>query len=208
MERTRLVLVRHGQTEFNMMGKVQGHSDSPLTDLGRTQAHRAGRVLAERGITRFLSSDLGRAMQTSAIIESYLGFPAQPDPRLREVCFGTLEGRTWEELDAYFEASNRAGLGTWFTHVPPGGESRAQMQDRAVRSLTSLCVAHPGETILVVSHGGFIGFFFRHVLSMTTEVRAIGFRTQNCAIHEFEWKAEQFHLLTWGESRHLVHLTE
>jgi probable phosphoglycerate mutase len=202
-ESTRLYLVRHGQTEFNASGRVQGHTESALTERGRDEADRTGRALAGRGIQTLYTSDLGRARETAERIAVCLGLPIRNDPRLREVAFGELEGRTWGELDAYFHRAEREGRGDWFTHVPLGGESRAQMQQRAVATLTELSREHQGETLLVVSHGGFIGFFLRHVLSIHSSTRYVGFRTPNCAIHSFEWREDRFHLTTWGERTHL-----
>lgn len=203
---TRLLLVRHGQTTSNMEGRVQGHSESPLTELGVRQARSTAEALVGRGIQRVYSSDLGRAAQTARIIGERIGLEPELDPRLREVCFGELEGRTWGELDAHFSAAEAGGQGDWFTHVPPGhgGESRQQMQRRAVETMEVLCRRHPDETLLVVSHGGFIGFFMRWVLQVQAKERYAGFRTPNCAIHTFEWRDEAFHLLTWAERNHLT----
>jgi len=202
---TRLLLVRHGQTTSNMAGRVQGHSESPLTELGISQAQATAEALEDRDIQWIYTSDLGRAARTASIIGDRIGLTPVSDPKLREVCFGELEGRTWGELDAHFAAAEARGEGDWFTHVPPGpgGESRQQLQRRAVRSLEGLCRLHPDETLLVVSHGGFIGFFMRWVLQVQARERYAGFRTPNCAIHTFDWREEAFHLLTWAERNHL-----
>ncbi|MEM1025518.1 MAG: histidine phosphatase family protein [Myxococcota bacterium] len=202
---TRLLLVRHGQTTSNLAGRVQGHSESDLTELGVAQARSTADALRDRGIERMYSSDLGRAQRTAGIIGARLGLESVLDPRLREVCFGGLEGRTWAELDTHFRDAEARGEGNWFTHVPPGpgGESRQGMQRRAVDTLTSICRRHPEQTVLVVSHGGFIGFFMRWVLGVQSKERYAGFRTPNCAIHTFEWREKAFHLLTWAERAHL-----
>jgi len=132
-----------------------------------------------------------------------LGLAVRLDPRLREMSFGHLEGRTWAELDAFFAESERAGRGDWFTCAPPGGESRAQLTERGWAVTRELAQRHGGTTVAVVSHGGFIGFFLRRVLGLPTRRAYVGFRTRNCAIHTFEYAEGGFHLVTWGEMAHL-----
>ena len=198
-------MVRHGQTTFNAAGRVQGHSESPLTELGIAQAVAVGGALAGRGIRHIYSSDLVRAARTAEAIGRTLELPVKTDRRLREVCFGDLEGQTWEELDTYFARAEEQGRGTWFDVRSPGegGESRKDLQERAIAAVSDLVSRHPGETILVVSHGGFIGFFLRWLLQLRTSERYVGFRTANCAIHAFDHRAGAFHLVTWGERAHL-----
>lgn len=200
---TRLLLIRHGETRFNREGRAQGHSNSDLTARGVAQARACAEALVPRGVARLYASDLSRARQTAQIIGDRLGLSVQLDPRLREMSFGRLEGRTWEELDAYFHEAEATGAGDWFTAVPPGGESRAQLTERGWAVTHEIARQHPDETVAVVSHGGFIGFFLRQVLGLRTDQRYVGFRTHNCAINVFELRADAFHLVTWGEQAHL-----
>jgi len=200
---TRLLLIRHGETHFNREGRAQGHSNSDLTPLGVAQARACAEALADRGVQHLYASDLSRARQTAQIIGDRLGLSVTLDPRLREMSFGRLEGRTWQELDAFFSEAVASGGGDWFTIVPPGGESRAQLSERGWAVTTDLAQRHPDETVAVVSHGGFIGFFLRQVLGLRTDRRYVGFRTRNCAINVFDLDEGSFHLVTWGEQAHL-----
>ena len=203
---TRLLLIRHGETHFNREGRAQGHSNSDLTALGVAQARACAHALSTRGVERLYASDLSRARQTAQIIGDRLGLSVRLDPRLREMSFGRLEGRTWAELEAYFRQVEAAGAGDWFSAVPPGGESRAQLTERGWAVTNEIARSHPNETVALVSHGGFIGFFLRQVLGLRTDQRYVGFRTHNCAINAFELREERFHLVTWGELRHLEDL--
>lgn len=200
---TRLILIRHGETAFNRDGRVQGHSESDLTELGMEQAHAAAEALEGRSVQRLYASDLSRARATAQIIGDRLGLTVQLDRRLREMSFGSLEGRTWSDLDAYFREAEASGRGDWFTATPPGGESRAELTERGWSITTELVLRHPDETVVVVSHGGFIGFFLRRVLGLRTDRPYVGFRTRNCALHTFDFNGDGFHLVTWGESWHL-----
>lgn len=203
MKETKVYLVRHGESRGNLDGRVQGQSESPLTERGRRQADAAGRALDDRGIDLVYCSDLSRAKDSADIMAASLGLSVQVDPRLREVSFGSLEGKTWAELDTYYTAAEARGDGDWYTHRPPGGESRQDLTARVYDTLEDLVKRHEGKTLLVVSHGGFIGFFFRAVLGMPTTPRYIGFRTPNCALHRFDHHGGRFHLVTWGERTHL-----
>jgi probable phosphoglycerate mutase len=200
---TRLFLVRHGESEGNLRGRVQGQSESPLTDRGRAQARAAGRALRNRGIRHVYSSDLERARESAELIDESLGLGFAQDPRLREMCFGQLEGLAWSELDVYYAEAEARGEGDWYTHRPPGGESRAELTERVVDTLSDLVDRHRGETLLLVSHGGFIGFLLRRVLGLPGTPRYVGFRTPNGAIHRFDHRDERFHLVTWAEQVHL-----
>jgi len=153
-----IYLVRHGQTEWNRLGRMQGQFDSPLTERGRDQAVRVGRRLAEERAGGFIEdfemqvSPLGRAWHTAEIICDALGLdPAirRPEPRLREISFGDWDGLTKPEImardAAAFAARERA---KWHT-LPPNGESFAVVAERVADWYADLS---PG-TIIAVCHG-------------------------------------------------------
>ncbi len=98
MESTLIYVVRHGETEWNLIGKQQGHMDSPLTDRGTQQANALAKGLGNRGIEFIYSSDLGRALKTAKLISTSLELPVQTDKRLRERHLGTLQGLTKKEF--------------------------------------------------------------------------------------------------------------
>lgn len=152
-----LFLVRHGQTEFNAAGRWQGQCDSPLTELGRAQAHAVAGILRQRGLdeyTKIVSSPLGRAIQTAKIIANALEVvePVMLDERLKEVGMGSWDGLTDAEIE--FKSPNaRDGLGNneWFFHSSDG-ERFTEMFDRVRAALGDLLLDLRVPKI-VVCHG-------------------------------------------------------
>jgi alpha-ribazole phosphatase len=148
--------VRHGETEWNSLGQFQGHQDVALSEKGRRQAECARERFAGEDIAAFYASDLRRAMETAAVIAAPHGKPVQSVPDLREIDFGFWEGLTFDQIAALYPTE----LAAWFwgpgTLGVPGGESFAQVQERAWAALTGIVARHPGQKVLVVSHGGTI----------------------------------------------------
>ena len=133
-----LILVRHGETDWNAAGRLQGHTDRPLNDYGRTQAKRLADQLAGDGIAAIYASDLSRARETAEILGERLGLPVVVDPDLREKNWGTWEGLTSDErLQVEFE-----------------GETTEEHRERVLRSVRRIAERHPGQRIVVVTHGG------------------------------------------------------
>lgn len=149
-----IYLVRHGQTHFNAEGRMQGHLDSPLTALGRAQASAIGRLLQDligkADGWRLVSSPLGRAQDTAAIISQALGLPVETDRRVIEVSFGQWDGRLRDELAA--EHPDTFGRGGW-QFAAPGGEGVEAVEARVGDWLADL-PPEPGRKVIVVSHGG------------------------------------------------------
>ncbi len=135
---TTLLLVRHGETDWNAEGRLQGQTDRPLNDFGRRQAARLAEELEGEGIAAIWSSDLSRARETAEIVAGRLGLPVRIDTGLREKNWGTWEGLTGEERD----------------RVEFEGESTEAHRDRTLAALRRICELHPHETVLVVTHGG------------------------------------------------------
>jgi broad specificity phosphatase PhoE len=149
---TTLLLARHGETDWNSERRWQGHADQPLNDAGRAQARELAETLAGRSIDAVYASDLSRAHETAEIVASRLGLAVRTDIRLREVDVGDWSGRLWSEIEASDpDAVERwqAGLKGW-----NGGESYEEMGERVVAAVLDLAARHPGETLLVVTHGG------------------------------------------------------
>ena len=146
-----LILVRHGQTAWNLAGRLQGHRDSPLTDLGRRQARDQGERLAPLAPGLLVASPLGRARHTARLIAGRLAVPVEHDAALRERGMGILEGLSWEEIAVEHpaeQARRRADPWGW---RPPGGESFEDLRRRTAPLLDRL-VDRPVERIVVVSH--------------------------------------------------------
>lgn len=150
---TTLLLVRHGETDWNRDGRWQGHSDTHLNDVGREQSDRVAGELD--GVDVVYASDLARARETADIVAARLGLPVRLDERLRERSFGAWEGKTGPEIEAEFRDAHArwlAGDGPGADDAEPFGEFAARVQG----FLADVLVAHPDETVLVVAHGGSI----------------------------------------------------
>ena len=148
---TRLLLVRHAQSEWNANGRWQGWADPPLSDLGRRQSDVAAAALGP--IDAVVASDLGRAVETATIIARILGlWPVVVDPALRERDIGDFTGLTRIEIEARWPGM----VGSFIRTSPPGGETADQVLERALPAIERLAAGHPGQDVLVVSHGGVI----------------------------------------------------
>jgi broad specificity phosphatase PhoE len=153
MEATTILLVRHGETDWNRDRRIQGQSDPPLNDAGREQARALAHRLAGHEIDAVYASDLRRARETAEILAAQLGLPVAVDPELRELDFGRWEGHTVEELEASFPEAfarwTRGGEAVW-----DGGETHAAMAERVRAAVRRLASVHAGGRILLVAHGG------------------------------------------------------
>lgn len=152
MAETTILLVRHGETDSNAEGRIQGQTNTPLNERGRAQAQALADELAGESIAAVYSSDLDRARETAEILAARLDLPVVVDPALRERNFGSWEGRTVDELEARWP-------GAW-ARWREGDEGEGDVEDhlalaaRVRDAIHRLAAAHPGERILVVAHGG------------------------------------------------------
>lgn len=155
----RVTLLRHGQTEYNAEGRMQGHLDTRLTEEGRAQAAAAAPLLAELPFDRVVTSDLTRAHDTATVVAAAVGLPLSADKRLRETHLGEWQGRTVAEI----EHKDPGAIAAWRSDprwAPPGGESRVDVVVRSLPVVEELDLAYaddPGErSVLLVAHGGMI----------------------------------------------------
>ena len=150
---TTLLLVRHGETDWNRDGRWQGHSDTHLNDVGRDQARRVAMELHD--VDLVYSSDLARARETAEIVADVLAVPVRLDARLRERSFGAWEGLTGSEIEAAFADAHAR----WLAREGAGADDAEPFEAfsaRVTSFLTEVLERHPGETVLVVAHGGSI----------------------------------------------------
>ena len=151
--RTRLVLLRHGQTQWNVTGQFQGQADIPLNEVGRRQASLVAPVMAALGPASIYSSDLQRAAATAAPVAEVTGLHVVFDRRLREINVGSWEGLTRElmaEADPEFLPALRAGHDH---RRSPTGETAHEVGSRMRDALAEIAERHHGQTTLVATHG-------------------------------------------------------
>lgn len=147
------MLVRHGATEWNVTKRAQGQADVPLNDLGRRQARHLADLLRRRDIDAVYSSDLQRAVDTIKPLADERGLEVVADPDLREIDQGEWTGLTTDVIrhrwpDLWGPARHHSAR--------PGGESPADVRERALRAVRRAVERHPGGAVVVVSHGGTI----------------------------------------------------
>jgi uncharacterized phosphatase len=169
---TSLYLVRHGETDWNAQRRIQGSTDIPLNSTGRMQAETTGELLARREWDGIYASPLSRAMETARIISAAVGLE-EPSPieAIVERNYGEAEGLNWEEIEHRFPGDTPV----------PGRETHAEVAERVVPALVSLASSRPGESLIVVTHGGVI----RSLIGAVAPEDTYGSIT-NGSIHSFE----------------------
>ena len=159
MTPTRLLLARHGETDWNRVGRWQGHADPPLNETGRRQAAGLADRLAGDGIAAVYSSDLARARETARTVAHRLRLGVVEDPALREIDVGSWSGLTRAHVAERFPE----GYARWLEgEIGHDGETREQLAGRVVGAARTIAGRHAGETVLVVTHGGVIRALRRH----------------------------------------------
>ena len=199
-----LIVVRHGETKWNVEGRLQGQLDSPLTPRGLAQARALGRRLQGVNVERVVSSDLGRAQVTARVITEVCGAQAELEshPDLRERHFGLLQGRRVEEFSSaeqlhYDRSRDDAG------YRVPEGESRAEVWDRAVSAVEKLGRAGSGRILLVVTHGGVLSAAIRAALGIPRNVPRT-FHTPNCGFNHLLFEDGRLLVRCIGDTSHLA----
>lgn len=184
----RLIFFRHGQTDWNAAGRIQGHLDVPLNDVGRIQAEKLSTPIQRWQIDSFLSSDLLRARETAEIAAEETGLPVATDPGLREIFLGKLQGLTRDEIAAAYGDE----FSTRLRHEPLsdedivalGSESTEQVLTRVFDALRKHIHANPEiQTLGVCTHGGVI----RRVIQSALPKNVFPPPTPNTVLYPFEW---------------------
>ncbi len=165
-----LMLVRHGETEWNAQSRYQGQMDVPLSALGRRQAELIAGRLAGQRIDAVYASDLKRAWETAQIIVQKSGLQVLSEPRLRELKFGVLEGLTFDEAQVQYPGMIAAWLED-FNRPPEGGETIELFSARIVSLLDDFKKKHDEQIVLLVAHGGSLSEILRVVLGLSREKR-------------------------------------
>ena len=176
---TRIILIRHGETVWNQQGRMQGQSDSPLSETGVRQSRQLAQRLKQIAFSALYSSDSGRAHQTARSVADVTGHDIIVEPRLRERHFGVFEGLTGTEIkfnypDAYVRFKSRDP-----EYVVPGGESALKFRARVLGCLSEIAERHAGDMVVVVTHGLVLDMVYRSANGIAlSEPRTFGLRSE------------------------------
>lgn len=217
---TTVLLVRHGETDWNRVKRLQGHIDVPLNATGREQAQRMAAALAGRPIDHIYSSDLQRAHDTArAVVDAWPSSSSAPqltlEPGLRERHYGDLQGQTASDILARNDALTRIWRDRRIEDMLPGGETLADFHARVLSAVRRCLQAHaapatdqagPGPTLLFVTHGGVLDSLYRHATGLTLDAPRT-WSMPNCALHHVTVDAAgRWQLLSWADESHLAGL--
>lgn len=180
----KLYLVRHGETDWNLANRIQGHTDIPLNENGRQQAKAlAQRLAEEHQIDVIYSSKQKRALETAQIIGAKLEIEPIPTEGLQEVCLGSWEGYTWRQVRELFPEEYEAWYKSRRYLKPPCGESYQQVLDRVLPVLMQIWLQEEGNA-LIVTHGAVIMSLLSYLHNTPFEDMARNYKTGNTGVHE------------------------
>ena len=205
---TELIVIRHGETDWNRQHRFQGHIDVPLNDTGLRQAELLGERLAGEPIDVLVASDLQRARATALPLARPRGLAVEIEPLWREQCFGVLEG-----LDVPTIRSQHTALwDRWVRHeadyaLPGGAESNRMFFERVQRALAATLAAFAGRRVAVVTHGGVLDMLWRNAHGLPLH-GARDCAIPNTGINRLRWAEDRLQVLRWADAEHLAGLPE
>ena len=207
MDATRLIVVRHGETAWNVDTRIQGHLDIPLNATGLWQARQLGDALAGEAISAIYTSDLLRARRTAQAVADATGAALVDEPGLRERAFGSFQGRTFAEIEAEHPEQARRWRQRDPDYAPDGGESLRVLRERVVDTTHRLAARHPGELVLLVTHGGVLDVLYRAATRQDIQAPRT-WQLGNAAINRLLWThGHGLSLVGWADTQHLEHAT-
>lgn len=197
----RVLLIRHGETDWNAQRRWQGYEPTALNELGFTQARALAKHLAPRPIRAIYSSDLPRALQTAEALGSVLKLTPKIDLRWREINVGIFQGHTSDELEKLYPEELTHWLSSNLSYVVPKGESREGLQARAYEAWQAV-TAHPVDSeIAIISHGGTIKALMRQLIG--NHDPRLSIHLTNTSITTFERSENSWNLVGVAERPHL-----
>lgn len=200
---TRIILIRHGQTEWNRVERFRGRADVPLNAAGLAQAEATGRRVAQSWQPRAVySSPLSRALVTAEAVAKHFELPVLPHPGLIDIDYGEWQGLAPDEARRRWPSQ----LDDWYNHperaLIPGGETLSALRQRLMQTVNELADKHPGQTIALVGHTVVNRVILLGVLGLGNE-RFWHLRQDTCAINVFEVEGEDFTLVSMNDTCHL-----
>jgi len=200
---TRLFLVRHGQSEWNAAGRIQGQIDIQLDETGCRQAELIADRLAAEPVAAVYSSPLLRAKSTAEAIADRFHLPVQLDPRLMEYDFGVISGSTWKDVEEnHPEFASRWLEDPWAVPVVDS-EGRVNFAARVMSAVQDILVQHPTEQVVLVAHGGTFGVYLTAMLGMDLN-RRHPFHFGNTSLSLVEVRDDAFHIHYLNNTCHLL----
>ncbi len=202
---TRIILVRHGQTEWNRVDRFRGRADIPLNETGLKQAEATGRrVASEWKPVAVYASPLSRSVKTAEAIVAHLNIPVQIEPGVIDIDYGQWQGLTHEEVKARWPEIYHAWCDAPQTARIPGGETLAKMRTRAMQAVKQIAARNPGQTVAVVSHTAVNRVILLAILGLGND-RFWRLGQDTCAVNVFETgeAAGDFTLVSLNDTCHL-----
>ncbi len=197
-----LYVVRHGATDWNRDGRIQGHLDPPLNATGRRQARLTAQYLTAVQATALYSSDLRRAYDTAQIIGQMVGLPVIPHAGLREMHFGTWQGLTVAQIRARDPEVYAARRANPYDVPPPEGESWRQFFTRVVQTVEDILRKTEAERLILVTHSGVCTVLGLHAQGLGYRGKRT-FGNANCAIHILAVRGNRWRVVALNAMAHL-----
>jgi alpha-ribazole phosphatase len=167
---TELLLIRHGETSWNVEGKYTGQTDVPLNSTGERQATLMAKEFQNSPIEAIYSSDLIRAQRTAEVLSDKTGASLTIDPRLREINQGTWEGMHFSEIQKRFKGTLEKRRRNPLQVTPPKGESLAEVRERVLKAYQTILETHPDDLVAIVAHGIVLAIIKVHMQNLPFEV--------------------------------------
>jgi broad specificity phosphatase PhoE len=205
-EATVLALVRHGESEGNIHGRVGGHGPTPLTERGHRQAHALAAALARAfQPTAIVASDLIRARQTAAPLAELTGLSPVLDPRWRERSLGVMDGLLFTEIEARYPDDWHRLRTREPGACPPGGETQDQVFARVSAAVEDAVARYPGGRVVVISHGIAIFHALAHIFGLGSPAAGLKVFVQvgNCSVSTFRHRAGHWYIEAVNDRSHL-----
>jgi len=197
-------MVRHGETDWNLKGRFQGHSDVPLNSIGRQQSAAIARRLAGEDLHAIYASDLSRAWDTAVAIGNHHECEIIADPRIREGNFGQWEGMTYAEIETRDPQAVKAWHEDLLNFAPPAGETPLQVAARAAAFNDDLRANHQNEALLLVAHGGALQILTCLLLGIPIE-KFWQFNLDHCSLTKISVYDEGAIINLLNDTNHIIH---
>ena len=199
---TRICIIRHGETDWNVEKRIQGHTDIPLNENGRAQAMAMAFNAAHQRFQAIYSSDLARAQETAWVLAQREGLEVKLLSQLRERHFGVFQGITAAQGAELHPAAYAYYVARDLEYDFETGESLRGFAERVSEGIDWLLRHHSGQTIAAVSHSGVLDVVYRRATGRPLHTPR-DFRIPNCALNWFHFDGQGWHLEAWGDRHHL-----